>query len=303
MQLVEQYGGKHCIIGTVGHDMCLPTGVMGSREHIVDSHGLNKWPEEKTVPGLVSKIRESLPAGVALKVGVIGVWTELCAFTIYELFKSCGLNSSVIPGKSDICTCSSLTASRQGGKLRMLEHLEKFHGVPVCSNIVEFSSALLPHHDSTPPEARLPAGMWAVDVTCNGENALSQAHLKLTEYLYRGCSKVRIKPVGVGYSDATVWFGYGIDRATEVELAPTILKLGPIETIARERAAIQTAMPVLGNSTPTLLDWAEAGGDGGMKIAFAAMGKGSACSLGSIIRHVGVDDATNARARAALLTL
>ncbi len=265
--------GAHCVQGTRGADFVLDVQAIpeeGRSGVLIDSRGLNDC-EGTTLIRELEAIRAA--SGGALRVGVIGVWTEAkVSFLLYDLKTRLGIDA--------LATCSALTASASRTQhFNALAQLERILGVTCFDSVGSFADWLAPGASRYLPP--IPARAGAVPELVGSGAALSGVDRDIIGYLYRDSSTVSLEPLSGGFSGASVFRASATD-ALGHQQAPSVAKLGPNATIAKERVAFERVEEILGNSAPRVRAFVDLGGRAGIKYSFAAMGHGSVRSLKSL---------------------
>lgn len=263
--------GDHCIAGS--HGAALVLGLdsgMRANESYVDALHLNDFVETD----LEARLRALIAVeGPAIRVAVVGVWTDAkVSFLCYELITRLGL--------ANVATCAALTASSSREKhFVALDSLAMLLGVTVTNSPAELASFLCPeasfaansgNHGGTVPRARGPHVDAPSELGKNDADALA--------WLYREARSVRLSPLSGGFSGAAI-YAVASEDVLGHALAPTVLKLGPRELVAKERVAFERVESVLGNDVPHLLAAGEFGDRGALKFSFATMGRGAVHTL------------------------
>lgn len=259
--------GAHCVRGTEGATLVagLEDG-MRPGEHFVDSKGLSDFEGTDLEARLRAWIGQDDPA--SLRVAVVGVWTEAkVTFLLYDLVTRLGLTS--------LATSSALTASAsRAAHFHALEQLRKVLGVEVLDSVGALAGWLA-------PDATWSPGRAARSYVTRIEGAtVSDEERDVLASLYRDASRISLRPLSGGFSGARV-FAVESEDALGHAHAASVLKLGPRDLVAKERAAFERVEEVLGNDAPRLLGAMDHGATGGLRFAFAAMGGGSVRTLKS----------------------
>lgn len=260
--------GAHCLAGTKGAEFVfhIPAGARIEAAR-VESRTLNDFLGT-TMPEVLSRAM----LGVT-RAGIVGAWTDAkVTFLAYEL-------RSRYP-HLDIAVCSALTASSSRERhLLALDHLERIVGVRVLHSVGQFAEYLCPSSqqpDELPARTRYLEG---VRVHCDRE--LEEADREILAWLYRGCSEVTAKTLDGGFSGNVVLSVDSVDLHGHRE-CPHVVKIGPRELTGRERMAFETIEPVLGNSAPRIVDYADVADRGGLKYRYASMTRGGSRTLQSL---------------------
>ncbi|MDX2027792.1 MAG: dual specificity protein phosphatase family protein [Alphaproteobacteria bacterium] len=208
-------------------------------------------------------------AGQPTRVGIIGVWTEAkVTYLCYEL-------RTRYP-EFEIAVCSALTASSSRQQhFAALQQLQRLHGVTVMDSISDFAAFLGTEDMHLQRNIRCKPEILPSDLRLPDELR------SLTEYLFRHCSQVMLKPLDGGFSGNYVFGVTSTDMRGHQE-APHVLKMGLRGPIARERTAFEHVEDVLGNNAPRIVDFADLDQYGGIKYRYASMGRGPSRSLQKI---------------------
>ena len=263
----------HCLAGTHGEELVFREfGEPREDEVIVDAIGLNDF-EGTTLPDVLARIAASAPHE-PLRVGVVGVWTDAkVTFLLYELRTRLGL--------AEVATSSALTASASRTQhFLALDQLRRILGVRVFDGVGDFASWLVPDGASVAPVPLPPSSMPALE--CADASALPKGvDRELVGYLHRHVSRVVLEPLGGGLSGASVFRAQGFDALGHA-LAPSVVKVGPRDLVAKERVAFEQVEPILGNSAPTVRGFADLGDRAALRYAYASMGSGPVRTFKSV---------------------
>jgi len=267
--------GRHCVRGEPGAELVFgASDAPGPHEVFVDATGLNDVYDTTLTAELQ---RVSAAAGVPLRIGVVGVWTDAKVnFLLYDLKTRLGFDA--------LSTCSALTASASRVQhFNALEQLRRILGVEVFDSVGEFLAWLHPDSPQTPAITRPQAGAGArVEVT-EGE-APSPDDEAIVQHLYRTSARVELHPIGGGFSGARVFRAVSWDPFGH-EQAPSVVKLGSNRTIGAERIAFEKVESILGNSAPSVRGFVDFGARAGIRYSYAAMGRGRIRTLKSLFEH------------------
>jgi protein-tyrosine phosphatase/nicotinamidase-related amidase len=260
-QHLRQFG-DHCLAGTHGADFVFPPS-SSDAVGIVNATTLNDF-QDTDLAAKLAPYAGSEP----VRVGLIGVWTEAkVSFLAYEL-------RTRYPN-FELAVCGALCASSSRSEHHhALEQLSRVLGVRVYSSVGEFSDWLmqdrlelpLPGFDDGRP--RLLVAGAAVEATTLGDE-----EQRLVRYLFRDCQKVDLQVLDGGFSGNRVMGAIGTDREGHQQV-PHVVKIGPQDSIGRERAHFERIESVLGNSAPQIADFADFGKRGALKYRYASMGGG-----------------------------
>ncbi len=256
-----QLFGEHCLAGSDGARFVFEDWVDPGREaSVIDSLTLNDFQGTRLAQALEPY------AGRAVKLGLVGVWTEAkITFLAYEL-------RTRYPS-FQLAVCSALTASSsRANHFHALDQLERLLGVTVFASLGEFieylgggSEELLPTDELGPPD--LPV------IEIQGRPRLKEPDRRLLRYLFRDARSVHLKPLDGGFSGNLVMGSKSVD-AHGHEQAPHVVKIGPQDAIGKERAAFERIETVLGNNAPRIADFADYADRGALKYRYASMGGG-----------------------------
>jgi protein-tyrosine phosphatase/nicotinamidase-related amidase len=250
--------GPHCLGGSEGAAFAWPRETPGDAQ-VVDALTLNDFHDTE-----LARIMEP-HAGSATRVGLMGVWTEAkVTFLAYEL-------RTRYPG-FELAVCSALTASSSRARhFIALDQLERILGVRVIQSVGSFIEFLggqegadvtLPGHDERHPELEV-----------SGEARLAPDDRRLLRYLFRDCRQVELRTLDGGYSGNVVLGSSSVDLHGHQQV-PHVVKIGPRDAIGRERSSFERIEAVLGNSAPSVTDFADLGERGAIKYRYASMGEG-----------------------------
>lgn len=260
--------GDHCLAGSRGASFVPGLGIdSGGRERVVDALTLSDF-EHSRLPEVLDSLLDGRDRA-EVRVGVIGVWTDAkVSYLLYDLATRVGL--------SRLATCSALTASvSRHGHFFALDHLRSVLGVTVHDSVGDFAAWLNPRSPLALAPLRVERGPRLSGPPLEPDD---QA---LVQWLFRDSAEVALFPLGGGFSGAVVFRTESTDRLGHAE-APCVLKLGPRDTIAAERTAFERIESVLGNHAPSLRGFVDLGARGGLKYAYAAMGRGGVRTLKSL---------------------
>lgn len=252
--------GSHCIAGTQGARFVFAeqTADAARPVHLVDALTLNNFAGT-TLPGLLSA-----HAGQPLRVGLTGVWTEAkITFLAYEL--------RTRHPEFELAVCSALTASSSRAQhFLALDQLEKLLGVAVFPSVGQFIEFLGGARQQVP--LRAPSGGHP-ELTVDGAARLEPGDDQLLRYLFRDCRTAGFNTLDGGYSGNVVLGSESEDLLGHRQV-PHVVKIGPRDLIGSERAAFERIEAVLGNSAPSVTDFADLGERGAIKYRYASMGGG-----------------------------
>jgi protein-tyrosine phosphatase/nicotinamidase-related amidase len=267
--------GRHCVRGEPGAALVLGLDEeVGARdnERFVDATGLNDF-EGTTLAQELARIRERA-GGKALRVAVVGVWTDAkVSFLLYDLKTRMAVNS--------LATCSALTASSARVQhFNALDQLRRILGVEVFDSVGEFLSWLDPAGGPLPHLVSPTRGAGAKVEVCGAE-PLTEDDEAIVQHLFRDSARVDLHPLGGGFSGARVFRTASQDPFGH-EQAPSVLKLGPNALIGKERAAFEKVESILGNAAPRVRGFVDFGERAGLRYSYAAMGRGRIRTLKSL---------------------
>ena len=253
--------GEHCLAGSDGARFVFEEWVDPARPAtVVDSLTLNDFQGTRLEQTLAPY------AGRAMKVGLVGVWTEAkVSFLAYEL-------RTRFPG-FHIAVCSALTASSsRANHFIALDQLERLLGVQVFSSLGSFIAYLGGDSDDLLATEELgPSDHPSLEI--EGDRTVSAADTKLLRYLFRDARRVRLRPLDGGFSGNVVMGTHSVDVHGH-EQVPHVVKIGSLEDIGRERASFERIEAVLGNNAPRIADFADYAERGALKYRYASMGGG-----------------------------
>jgi len=255
--------GKHCIRESEGACFVFQERPR-SNTPMVDSLTLNDFSGTKLDAILAPFL------GQAVKVGLMGVWTEAkITFLAYEL-------RTRYPN-FQIGACSALTASSSRiHHFIALDQLNKLLGVTIFLSIGEFiqflggSMAKIPLPDSQNPRL--------AEITFDGDAQIQETDIKLLRYLFRDSRQARFRCLTGGFSGNVVLASESVDVFGHVQ-TPHVVKIGPQAMTGKERAAFERVESVLGNNAPRITDFADLEGRGAIKYRYASMGAGASTTF------------------------
>lgn len=267
--------GDHCLRGSRGAELVAGVEALVARPSVrlVDAIGLNDF-EGKTGESLraaLDEARGDSPDG-ALRVGVIGVWTDAkVTFLLYDLHSRAHV--------MQLGTCSALTASASRAQhLNALDQLERLLDVRVEHSIGAFASWLIGERiDAGAVERdralRTPGSL--VRLSYDGTPPASLADPSsddstLVAYLFRECRSASLKPLSGGFSGAIVLIAESEDAFGHRQ-APSVVKLGPRRDIGYERVSLERVESVLGNAAPSVIEFADRNERGAVRFRYASM--------------------------------
>ncbi len=253
--------GEHCLADTPGARFVFEDWVDPARPAtVVDSLTLNDFQGT----GLADFLGPY--AGRAMKVGLVGVWTEAkISFLAYEL-------RTRFPS-FHIAVCSALTASSsRANHFIALDQIERLLGVQVFASLGSFTAFLGGDPDELLTTEELgPPDRPSLEI--EGDRPVSAVDRKLLRYLFRDARRVRLRPLDGGFSGNVVLGTHSVDVHGH-EQVPHVVKIGPLEAIGKERASFERIEAVLGNNAPRIADFADHAERGALKYRYASMGGG-----------------------------
>jgi protein-tyrosine phosphatase/nicotinamidase-related amidase len=254
--------GLHCLQGTPGAQLVLglEEGIRGD-EQLINCQILNDF-EGTDLGSQLDALRAQSEDG-ALRVAVIGVWTEAkVTFLLYDLLTRAGVE--------ELATCSALTASASRAQhFNALEQLGKILGVQVFDSVGDLGAWLAPGAETlrTPAHMRRETGLKVEGAQLEGTDR------EIVEFLYRDSARVALDSLSGGFSGAAVYRAQSWDALGHAQ-SPSVLKLGPRALIGKERASFERVEAILGNDAPSVRGFVDLGERAGLKYAYASMGRG-----------------------------
>ncbi len=250
---LEQFG-THCIKNTKGAEFVFQEHISNENHHIINASGLNDFIDTGLSDLLENHKDQSL------KIGLIGVWTDAkISFLAYEL-------ATRYPNFR-IALCSALTASSSTSMhFISLERLQKLLGITIFSSIADFTSFL----NGSIPDASIALKSYGTSLNFNTEINTSESDKTLLQFLFRNCTSTDFTVLDGGFSGNVVLKSSSKDIYGHKE-APSVIKIGPRQSIAQERDAFERIKDVLGNNAPSIIDYAEDETRGAIKYRYAAM--------------------------------
>eukprot|EP01087_Luapelamoeba_hula_P018930 TRINITY_DN6185_c0_g1_i1.p1 TRINITY_DN6185_c0_g1~~TRINITY_DN6185_c0_g1_i1.p1 ORF type:complete len:939 (-),score=88.84 TRINITY_DN6185_c0_g1_i1:55-2847(-) len=266
--------GPHCLANTEGAKLVLSLeDNMQDNEKFVNCStgiGLNDC-KDTNLPQLLEEAKKRVRGSGKLRIGVIGVWTEVkVSYLLYDL--------KTVFGIDELATCSALTA---GGSRSMhfyaLNLMQTSLDVKVFDSVGDFAQWLSP---SESPLDALPSPAGTDGLSCplhidfedssTTMASFSEEDHAILCYLFRNHSRLQMYKLAGGYSGAGVFRVKGVDAAGN-RRPLSILKLGPRKLIARERVNFERVQDIMGNHAPSILGFADFKERSGIKFAYAAM--------------------------------
>jgi protein-tyrosine phosphatase/nicotinamidase-related amidase len=252
--------GNHCIAGSEGAKLVFDEDCQSTRSNVA-------WVSAVTLndflgTSLASTLESFAPT--ASRVGLMGVWTEAkVSFLAYEL-------ATRYP-HLEIAVCSALTASSSRAQhFVALDQMVKILGVTVIDSVGQFIEFLGGDSQAMPLlgfNERLPA------LAFEGEVNLKDQDQRLLRYLFRDCKSATLDTLDGGFSGNAVLGSESVDIEGRRQV-PHVVKIGPVEAIAKERTSFERIEHVLGNIAPRITDFADLGNRGAIKYRYASMGGG-----------------------------
>ncbi len=253
--------GHHCIKDTPGADFVFRQVMQGDREHhVVDASGLNDFVDTN-LAAVLEPYR-----GKRVRVGLLGVWTEAkITFLAYDLITR-------YP-EFDVVVCSALTASSsRQAHFTALEQLQNILGVRSFPSVAAFTEYLTGEQPAGAiadriRNSRIDASHLKFDPP---DYSLEDVDMQLLLYLFRDAKSANFRVLDGGFSGNVVLGAQSLDRYGHSQV-PHVVKIGPRDSIARERISFERVQEVLGNSAPNVVDFAEVGERGAIKYRYAGM--------------------------------
>ncbi|MBS2026961.1 MAG: isochorismatase family protein [Deltaproteobacteria bacterium] len=266
--------GNHCLRESPGAAFVPGIDAARPNVHVVNAVDLNDF-NETPLPQVLAELRKKSPDG-ALRVGVLGVWTDAkVSFLLYDL-KTRG-------AISELATCSAFTASfSRAQHANALDQLNRLLDVRVDHSPGEFAAWLVDAPAAALGPQKLTRGaMVQVNFTKEPPEPLKDPNgsdRALLAYLYRNCREVTFRPLAGGFSGCSVLLAESVDAMGQRQ-APSVAKVGPNRDVGFERAAFESIEAVLGNAAPSIIDFADDAERGAIRYRYAAMGKGDVRSF------------------------
>jgi len=252
--------GAHCLAGTEGAKFAWPDPVesLPGRIELVNARTLNDF-QATNLDRLLQPLAKE-PA----RLGLMGVWTEAkVMFLAYEL-------RTRYP-TFQLAVCSALTASSSRARhFLALDQLERILGVRVVPSVGAFIEFLGGTREEVP---LLGYSDKHPQVTVSGEARLEPDDRKLLRYLFRDCQQADFRTLDGGFSGNVVLGSESVDLHGHRQV-PHVVKIGPRDAIGRERISFEQVEAVLGNSAPSVTDFADIGQRGAIKYRYASIGGG-----------------------------
>ncbi len=254
--------GEHCLRGSEGAEFAfrIPNELADRPVTVVDTVAFSDFIGTNLTEHLIRF------SGQAVRVGLLGVWTDAKLFFLaYDL-------KSRFPNLQ-LATCSALTASTsKSNHYLALEQMERLLGVRVFASVGEFTNFLAGSEVEIDLPSSPQAGYPKVELQSEGLE-VSETDLNIIRYLFRGSRKVSLKSLTGGFSGNLVLSSTSEDMHGHPEV-PHVVKIGKQDEIGTERTAFEKIENIMGNSAPRITDFADYRGRGGLKYRYAAMGGG-----------------------------
>lgn len=248
--------GAHCIRDSEGARFVFSEPERhGKHIAVIDSITLNDF-ESTNLGEVLARHRDD-----NCRVGLTGVWTEAkILFLAYEL-------RTRFP-QFELAVCSALTASSsRQHHFQALGQLDRILGVQVIDSVGQFIE-WLGGRTANAPLLGLAERHPEIDP---GGAQLDATQAMLIRFLFRDCQRVTLEPFGGGFSGNLVAGTTSVDLHGH-EQVPHVIKIGPQDTMGRERTSFERIQNVLGNNAPQLSDFADYNERGAIKYRYASMG-------------------------------
>ena len=251
--------GEHCIQDSRGADFVFSSHILPDRKHnIINATGLNDFVDTD-----IKNVLDPFSKYSKVRVGLMGVWTEAkITFLAYDLITR-------YPN-FEIVVCSALTASSSRTMhFIALEQLTNILGVKVFQSIADFTNYLTGTQPklTTKTNSRIdPSRLSFIPNTYN----VSPLDSKVLQYLYRDAKEVEFSCLDGGFSGNVVLKAKSVDMYGHIQ-SPTVIKIGSRQLIAKERTSFERIQDVLGNNSPSVVDYVELEDRGAIKYRYAAM--------------------------------
>jgi protein-tyrosine phosphatase/nicotinamidase-related amidase len=267
--------GMHCLKETPGAEFCFQHTPREGVE-IVNSLSLNDF-QATSLKTILDPYR-----GRALRVGLMGVWTEAKVyFLAYEL-------RTRYP-KLEVAVCSALTASSSRAlHFEALDQMERILGVRVIHSVGEFVDFLGGGELDTPL-----LGMKERFPIVEGDFKCSDSDRVLLRYLFRDCRKVKVRVLDGGFSGNLVLGTESVDLHGHDQV-PHVVKIGNQELMGKERVAFERIQHVLGNNAPQVSEFADYQDKGGIKYRYASMGSSFSTTFQDMVQSGAPQEDLNA---------
>ncbi|MBX7058766.1 MAG: isochorismatase family protein [Leptospirales bacterium] len=260
-----QQFGQHCLRNTEGADFVFRSAMRNDRaHHIIDASGLNDFIDTD-----LDEVLKNYNG--RRRVGLMGVWTEAkITFLAYDL-------ATRYPDY-EIGLCSALCASSSRSMhFVALEQLRSILGLQLFPSVAAFTEWLA----GTAPALQRRSSSARLDVSRlefeNGDGVAS-ADQQILLYLFRESAGAQLRRLDGGFSGNVVLKARATDRFGHKQ-APYVIKIGARDPIAGERTAFERVQEVLGNSAPSIVDFAELEDRGAIKYRYAGMLDGDVRTL------------------------
>ena len=248
--------GTHCLRDTPGARFAFTEPDRHGKDvAIVDSVTLNDF-EGTDLHDQLARF-----AADGARVGLTGVWTEAkILFLAYEL-------RTRFP-QLELAVCSALTASSsRQHHFQALAQLDRILGVEIVDSVGDFI-AWLGGAESNAPLLGLHERFPSIDP---GGAELDATATTLIRYLFRDCRSVTLEPLGGGFSGNLVAGTRSVDVHGHDQV-PHVIKIGPRDTMGRERTSFERIQNVMGNNAPQISDFVDVDDRGAIKYRYASMG-------------------------------
>jgi protein-tyrosine phosphatase/nicotinamidase-related amidase len=248
--------GEHCIRDSEGARFAFTEPDRHGKDvAVIDSITLNDFEGTKLGEVLAPYRRSNC------RVGLTGVWTEAkLLFLAYEL-------RTRFP-EFELAVCSALAASSsRQHHFQALSQLDRILGVQLIDSVGQFIDWL---GGATTDAPLLGLGERHPEIDAGGAT-LDATDAKLIRFLFRDCQRVQLKLLGGGFSGNLVAGTTSVDLHGH-EQVPHVIKIGPQDTMGRERTNFERIQNVLGNNAPQLSDFADFNDRGAIKYRYASMG-------------------------------
>ena len=247
--------GPHCLQHTEGANFVFDPVRIEGRDAVVNASGMNDFYQTDLAGQLAPFAQDE-----TVRVGLVGVWTEAkITFLAYEL-------ATRYPN-FEVGVCSALTASSTTHMhFIALDQLADVLGITVLDSVTEFASFLT---GKTPTFIETPAAPTTERFAIEGPSNLQDEDHHLLHYLYKGARRGHFEVLDGGYSGNVVMKATTHDLHGHEEV-PSVVKIGPRNPIAREKAAFEKVKDVLGHNAPSIISYMESQNRAGIKYRYAS---------------------------------